>query len=127
MKTELQRPEGSPLPTRCLQAHGHDCPAGASRTDDPRSWVRRQGHAEPAEAPRVPLGRAQRGIATVDVLLRHVREPDEHEPPLELRPVAPFEHAERRVRRVAPRAAGVVVQRHLHLLCHSPQASRRLA
>ena len=91
---ELQRPEGRPLAPWRLQAHRHDRAAGATGADDPRPRVRRQRHAEPAEAPRVALGRPQRRVAPVDVLLRHVRQPDQHEPPLELRAVAPLEHAE---------------------------------
>ena len=122
---ELQGPEGSPLAPRCLQAHRHDRPARATGTDDPRPRIRRQRHAEPAKPPCVPLRRAQRRVAPVDVLLRHVRQPDQHEPPLELRSVAPLEHAERGIRGVPPRAPRVVEQRHLHRLGHCVQPSCR--
>ncbi len=90
---ELQRAERGPLGARRLQARRDDGPARAPGADHPRARRGRERHPEAAEPARVSLGRAQGRVPAVDVLLRVLRQPDHHEPPVELGSVPPLEHA----------------------------------
>ena len=103
---ELQRAEGGVAERRVLHAGGDDGPAGARGGGHVVLGLRLERHpvlAEVAIAAGLALGR----VAAVDVLLGALGQPDEGEPPVELRAVAPAQRGQRRRGRVGPRAAGV--------------------
>ena len=102
---ELERAEDAPLAPGVNQARRHDGPARPRGRAHPRLRRRRKRHPEPAKA-RLPQRAPKRRVAARDVLVGRFRQPDQHQPPIELRAVPPLQHPKRRVRRIPHGHAG---------------------
>ena len=106
----LQRAEDRPLASRIENPGSDDRATAAARSARTRLRLVRERHAvplledAPARERAVGVVRPNRSFARV------LAQPDHHQPPAKLLAEAPLEHAERGIRRVRPRAAGVGVE-----------------
>ncbi len=103
---ELECAHRRQLAPGMAQARGDERAACASARDRPLSWLGRERHsvavAEGARAARLARGRR--------ALARLLAQDDHDESPVDPVAVAPAQHAQRRVRRVAPGTGRIVVE-----------------